>query len=158
MQRHDAVSRYVAAKLRGKGYVVQKEPRIQTEEGLRKPDIVAFKEPTALVVDAQVVGEQFDLRRAHITKRDYYSQHAGISAYVRSLWPNATIVYTTATLNMKGVWAKEAATDLTTWGLVKQDLKTVSSQVLIGGLACWRMFNNTTSVSTPRRPPREGIG
>ena len=66
VQRHDAVSRYVATKLRGKGYVVQKEPRIQTEDGLRKPDIVAYKEPTALVVDAQVVGEQFDLRRDHI--------------------------------------------------------------------------------------------
>ena len=51
-QRHDAVSRYVAAKLREKGYVVHKEPRIQTEDGLRKPDIVAFKEPMALVVDA----------------------------------------------------------------------------------------------------------
>ena len=74
-----------------------------------------------------------------------------------SLWPNATIVYTKATLNMKGVWAKQAATDLTAWGLVKQDLKTVSTQVLICGLACWRMFNNTTSVSTQRRTPREGI-
>ena len=77
---------------------------------------------------------------------------------MHSLWPNATIVYTTATLNMKGVCAKEAATDLTTWGLAKQDLKVVLTQVLIEGLACWRMFNNTTSVSTQRRPPREGTG
>lgn len=82
IERHDAVSSYVALRLQNQSFVVQQEPHIQTDEGLRKPDIVAFSEQTVLVMDAQVVNKQFDLRRAHHNKANYYKQNPGIATYV----------------------------------------------------------------------------
>lgn len=47
---------------------------MHTHVGLRKPDLVAKKADTALVIDAYVMGEQSDLTRAHERKCVYYRE------------------------------------------------------------------------------------
>lgn len=51
IKRHDAIVQYVRRNLEKKEYKVDIEPRILTDEGMRKPDIVAMKGTTAMVVD-----------------------------------------------------------------------------------------------------------
>ena len=156
MRRHNAVSSYISRKLRNQGFTVQEEPQINTVEGLRKPDILAVKQELVLVVDSQVVGGQFDLRRAHNNKKNYYARNPGVTAYIHRAVTNTRIVFTTATLNWKGIWCSKSSDQLMTWCLSQKDIKTISSSVLIGGHAGWVMFNNTTT--TQPSLPRQGVG
>lgn len=63
---------YVCRTLETQDYQVSVEPKLKTNAGLRKPDIVAKLETTAFVIDAQVVNDQIDLDAAHNNKVDYY--------------------------------------------------------------------------------------
>ena len=67
--RHDAVLSYLGRNLRRQGFEVQEEPHYRTQEGLRKPDIVATMGTLRLVIDAQIVDEQSDLEN-----QDYQNQ------------------------------------------------------------------------------------
>lgn len=109
IKRHDAIAKYVTKKLEGKGFTVLKEPRINTEEGLRKPDIVAYKEEKAYVIDAQVINDQFDLNRAHENKKLKY---ASIAARIRELTNSAVVNFGSITLSWKGVWSARSLQDL----------------------------------------------
>lgn len=157
IRRHDAVTKYVAQRLRDHGSIVFHEPRINTSEGLRKPDLLAIKDLHAIVVDAQVISEQFHLRTAHNNKIRKYQQNLDVTAYIcreYGILPQ-NIVFTSATLNWKGVWDSNSASDLRGWGFVQRDIKTVSSRVLVGGLAAFKIYNAVTSHLTRNRT---GIG
>jgi len=66
----------------------------------------------------------------------------------------AEVIITPATLSWRGMWGRESATELTKLGLVKRsDLKILSTRVLIGGLAEYRLFNFSTSLGW-----RTGVG
>ena len=82
IRRHEAVASCVSQRFKDKAYTVLLEPRITTAEVLRKPDIVAIKGRYAAVIDAQVVGEQFNLRTAHRKKSNYYQNNPGIAGYL----------------------------------------------------------------------------
>ncbi|KMQ85019.1 reverse transcriptase [Lasius niger] len=73
INRHDTVVSVIARALETTGYEVHVEPKIQTDIGMRKPDIVAKLEVTALIIDAQVVNDQISLDGAHARKIDYYN-------------------------------------------------------------------------------------
>ena len=70
--RLTTVTKFVALRLRNQSYLIIEETRLKTSEGLRRPDILASKDDWVLIVDTQVVGEQFDLRTAHCNKIRYY--------------------------------------------------------------------------------------
>ena len=55
---------YLGRKLQRQGFEVQEKPHYRTQEGLRKPDIVATMGILGLVIYAQIVGEQSNLGRA----------------------------------------------------------------------------------------------
>lgn len=64
------------------------------------------------------------------------------------------VVVTSATLSWKGVWRQESAAELAKLGFVKNgDRKILSTRVLIGGLAEYRVFNAVTSLGW-----RVGVG
>ena len=103
IRRHDAVVSYVARRFKDEGATVHLELRIETTEGLRKPDIIAIKGRYAIVVDAQVVGGQFNLRTAHRNKDKYYQNNPGIPNYVMREYeiPRLKINFGSVTLNWK---------------------------------------------------------
>lgn len=152
VKRHNAVCNYIAKKLRKKGYVVDKEPKMQTAEGLRKPDIVATLGSTSIIVDAQVLGEQVNLDEANQKKIDYYSKNRSLQENIMVKYSSDTVITTAATFSWRGLWSKSSAAELQRRGIIlKSDLKILSSRVLIGGIACFNLFNCTTSI-------RRGIG
>lgn len=63
IKRHEVLVRYLERGMRQRGWEVEVEPHIPTDEGLRKRDLIARKanEP-AIVIDALVVGTGTDLR------------------------------------------------------------------------------------------------
>ena len=78
IDRHDAVLSYLGRNLRRHGFEVQEEPHYRTQEGLRRPDIVATMGILGLVIDAQIVGEQSDLERARTAKIRKYTDNPDI--------------------------------------------------------------------------------
>lgn len=157
ISRHNAVASYVHRALQMKCDLVEEEPHLKTPLGLRKPDLVAIKGTTALVVDAQVVSEQTDLNLAHERKKRYYQDSAHRTLLER--YPAVTDVkYTSATLSWRGIWSQGSAEELVKLGVLKSDeLKIVATRTLIGGLNAFRIFNSTTSTRR-RGTPRTGIG
>lgn len=144
INRHDAVAAYVAQKLEKKDYVVHVEPRIETPEGIRKPDLVAVRGNMALVIDAQVVNDQINLNDAHKKKVEYYSR---ITGQVRSKYKVSIIIVTSITLSWRGLWSDKSAGELIRHGVIHTgSLKVISSRAIIGGVAAFNMFNRTTVV------------
>lgn len=153
IRRHDAILAYLERGIRSSGYDIHREPRYTTAAGLRKPDMVAVMGRTAVVVDAQVVGEQLDLHMAHRRKVDYYSE-PGIIEAIKRQHQVTNVKVTSATLSWKGVWSPSSASELRQLGLMRaSDTKIVSTRVLIGGLAAYRVFSTSTSVGW-----RAGVG
>ncbi|GBL82829.1 hypothetical protein AVEN_106355-1 [Araneus ventricosus] len=65
---------YISRSLQQKGFQVTEEPIYPLYAGTLKPDMVAFKNKTALVLDAQVVGASVELDSAHTPKTIKYTQ------------------------------------------------------------------------------------
>lgn len=108
--RHDALVTYVQRSLKKTWEIVEKEPHIKTSKGLRKPDLVAKKGETVMVVDAQVVGEQTDLQAAHERKVEYY--RSSLDDLMRTRMAAQEIKYTSITLSCRGIWCSRSAKDL----------------------------------------------
>lgn len=71
VKRHDALVRYLAI-IQPEGASVVVEPRLRTNESIRKPDLLISINNTMIVVNAQIVGGQQDLGLAHRRKSAYY--------------------------------------------------------------------------------------
>lgn len=154
VDRHNSAAKYLANKMRSKGYRVWEEPVLRTNEGLRKPDIVAELGGTALVVDAQIINDQYSADTAHQNKIAYYRPH---EEHIKQLTGASSVHFGSCTITWRGVWSKKSADDLRSLGiLMAGDMKVMSSRVLIGGWICYKIFNRSTLVR--RGPPRSGVG
>lgn len=149
IKRHNAVASYVARGLRRQEYEVEEEPRIQTDQGLRKPDIAAKQGRTLLLIDAQVVNDQIDLDTAHRNKVSYYSP---MEELLKEKYQVADVRFTSITVSWRGVWSGRSAEELIDLGILrKKELKIISSRAIIGGLASFHVFNKSTTTSTRMR-------
>ncbi|CAL7932866.1 unnamed protein product [Xylocopa violacea] len=153
--RHNAIAAYVKRALAKNYKNVVEEPHIRTPSGLRKPDLVAMRDKTVLVIDAQVVGEQSDLARAHEAKKTYYRE--SIHRELAEKYNTSDIKYTSVTISCRGIWSKQSAEDLIDLKVLnKKDLKVLSSRALIGGLNAYWMFGKTTARRS--KTPKIGVG
>ncbi|CAL7932921.1 unnamed protein product [Xylocopa violacea] len=153
--RHNAIAAYVKRALAKKYKNVVEEPHIRTPSGLRKPDLVAMRDNTVLVIDAQVVGEQSDLARAHEAKKTYYRE--SIHRELAEKYNTSDIKYSSVTISCRGIWSKQSAEDLIDLKVLnKKDLKVLSSRALIGGLNAYWMFGKTTARRS--KTPKIGVG
>lgn len=153
IRRHDAVLNYVERKICSGGYKVEREPRYMTALGLRKPDIVATLGQTAVILDAQVVSEQTNLNEAHTRKINYYKEQSLVEE-VKARNNVSNVIVMSATMSWRGVWSPSSAEALREIGFANgNDLKVMSTRVLIGNLIEFKIFNATTSVRW-----RTGIG
>ncbi|CAK9834488.1 Retrovirus-related Pol polyprotein from type-2 retrotransposable element R2DM [Anthophora retusa] len=155
VQRHNAIAKYIARSLRQKSNMVEEEPRISTDEGYRKPDIVAKIGNEAIVIDAQVVGEQQNLNQAHQRKIDYYKRNNTLIQQVKERHGVDVVVFETVTVSARGVWSSHSADGLLMRKIIKKkELKIISTRALVGGLHAFRIFNATTNMAWSRK----GIG
>lgn len=153
VKRHDAVLAYLQRRIKRSGYTVHTEPHIPTAVGIRKPDIVAILGHTGIIVDAQVVSEQTDLYQAHRRKVQYYEEPS-LTEKIKTTYGVTNVIVASVTLSWKGVWGAASASQLKLLGFVtNNDLKIISTRVLIGDIAQFRTFNAVTTMHW-----RTGIG
>lgn len=98
IKRHDAIASYVCRSLEVQGYKVAVEPKINTDAGVRKPDIIGKLGMTALILDAQVVNDQIDLNNAHNRKVEYYK---AIDNLVKEKYDVRNVILSSITLSWR---------------------------------------------------------
>ncbi|CAL7932959.1 unnamed protein product [Xylocopa violacea] len=153
VRRHDAIVAYISRNMKRQGYTVSEEPTFSSEEGTRKPDLVATMGRTTIVVDAQVVSEQTDLNMAHKRKVEYYSKNTSLLRNIGRREQSTDVQVLSATLSWRGIWSSKSAEDLIRLGLLqKKELKILSTRALIGTIAAFNMFSRVTTVR------RVGVG
>ena len=156
IDRHNAVASYVKRSLEKTYEVVEEEPHFNTEQSLRKPDLIAVKGGKALVIDAQVVNEHVSPEMAH---REKAAKYRGLEGGIRERFGVREVSFTTVTLLYRGVWSQKSAQNLVENKVLKKgELKIISTRVLVGGLASFWKFMKSTSTARARRTNRMGVG
>lgn len=149
IKRHDANASYIARSADNRGYTVHREPCFNTSGGVLKPDLVLYSPDRTIVVDVQVITDQFPLSQAHQNKRSKYSI---LEDQLKDLRPGG-VPLTSCTLNWRGNMAIGSFTELVGFGIKKKDIKIISTRALLGGGIIWRCFRNMMS-----KRPKKGIG
>lgn len=163
IKRHDSVAQYVGKKLQENNYIVEREPKIRTPQGLRKPDIVASRNGISFVLDAQIISDKYDQDSADSEKIAKYASDKDLLQSIRARYQTTTIKVFGITLNNRGVWSSQSANNLVANGIIKRDdLKIISSRTIIGGILSFSRFNERTyvrpSVATTSAAERAGVG
>ncbi|KAG8173760.1 hypothetical protein JTE90_013154 [Oedothorax gibbosus] len=144
--RHDHIVNNIKAHLEQKGCQVFNEPIFDTPVGKRKPDIIAIRQGSALVIDAQIVGDSVDLNRAHRRKVNYYADNVTLVDGIKALYGVDVVRFYSTTLNWRGVWSQESLKPLLDERVIPRSMiPSLPTKVLIGGLACFNFFCKSTS-------------
>lgn len=142
IRRHDVMVRYVAKRLREKGWTVTEEKRFKTAVGTRIPDLVCQRDQQRAILDVQVVNTRISLSDAHLAKTAKYMEPSLLEQVGGNLRPLVSSV----TLSYRGVWASESAKTLTDLGLGRNDFKVLSVRCLQGGMRGFRLHQKSTRV------------
>lgn len=150
--RHNAVVNYVKRALEKHHSTVEAEPIFKTNQGTRKPDLIAIHDNRAILLDAQVVSGSSDLGLAHKRKIQY---HQDLMEPIKVRYNATDVMVNTITLNNRGIWHGRSANFLVTENILKKDeLKIISTRVLVSGLMRFGRWTKCTSY----KHVREGIG
>lgn len=150
IQRHNAVAKHISKKLLEMGWTVEEEPRIHTESGLRKPDIVACKNGEGVIVDVQVVSGQRPLDLAHTEKRTKYGNHGELVVKVAGKLgiSVSNVRATSCTVSWRGVWSPGSFKQLKELlGLKEDALNIIPIMVIRGSHMNWSRFNTMTTTT-----------
>lgn len=147
--RHNRVVDILDDALSRKGFAITKERRLpsSTLTPIRRlqPDLIAVKDDTAIVMDAQVV-YGYNVDTYHITKARRYRDIQGFDDDVRARHAVAHVRHVPCTITYRGAWANESVRELVLLGLTDTDLHWIVTSVLRGSWMCWRSFT-TAGVS-----------
>jgi len=134
IERHNRIVALVATRLRAKGYLVAEEDPIPTSAGIRRPDLVAYKEGrAATVIDVTIVSDAARLSAEHKRKVLYYDSpdiRKHVSAYSRVAVPRIT--FSSVTLNWRGALCPESDKTLTSLGFSKAEKELMSVRTVEG--------------------------
>lgn len=142
IRRHDVLVRYVAKRLREKGWQVMEEQRFKTAVGTRIPDLVCKRDKERVLLDAQVVGTRVSLSDAHLAKTAKYME----PSLLQQVGEGLRTLVSSITLSFRGGWARESAKTLVDLGLGRNDLKVLSVRCLQGGMRGFWVHQKTTRV------------
>lgn len=157
IKRHDAVCKTLADHLRAHGVEVHTEPRLRTEEGLKKPDLLVKTGSKGFIVDAQIVTGAAPLDGSHKRKVEKYNtSHVKEAAATILGLPPDSMAVTSCTLSWRGVWSGASAESLrTNLGVPLGLLSGITTRVMQGSHTNWTRWGQMTS----RAPQvREGVG
>lgn len=128
IERHNAITNYVNRALNIKNYSkVEEEP---PSPRLKDYGNQISLQLTALVLDAQVVGEHINVDVAHTTKSEKYKD---LREMIKKRYNVESVEFSSITLNYRGVWSSLSAKDLCEkWKILKkQEIKILSSRAAI---------------------------
>ncbi|KAH8030322.1 hypothetical protein HPB51_006754 [Rhipicephalus microplus] len=147
IERHDGIVRYLASRLKEKGWSVLQEPHYRTSQGTKIPDLVIHRDQQSVVLDVQVVGTRVALSDAYEMKRNKYL----FPELTKQVNPHSSPIVAAVTMSYRGTWARESVNILTDVGLGRNDLKMLSIRCMQGGLRAFSVHQKSTVV----RPHRQ---
>lgn len=109
--RHNAIVKLMSSALKNRANGVHVEPRFNSMEGLRIPDLIAVKGGHAWVMDVQVVKDD-KLDQYHATKRSKYQSCRGLDELIMRRYLCARVTHLPITVSYKGVIQCETASVL----------------------------------------------
>lgn len=122
----------------------------ETRQSIRnlKPDLVIYNPDRLVLVDVQVINDQFSFEEAHKNKVSEYQclRDRFMSFVLRPVGFQCS----TLTVNWRGVFAEPSCKELVDLGVIKKDdIKILASRTFIGAIHIHRVFQYMTS--TKRR-------
>ncbi|KAJ8706459.1 hypothetical protein PYW07_012537 [Mythimna separata] len=149
IELHNCIADVISSAMKNKGWTVVQQPHVRTAVGLRKPDIIAYRNGVGVIVDAQVISGQRDLDGLHREKRNKYGNHDELVekvAGILGLPCKGSVHSTSCTLSWRGVWSLASYRELKRFvGLDEGVLAGVPSLVLRGSHMNWGRFNRHPS-------------
>lgn len=142
--RHDAVVKFMASCLREKGFVVHVEPRFITQEGLRKPDLVAIKDNKAILIDPQITAGS-NLLRDYRQKLQKYQAVRGLADLVKNQFAVEDVQYAATTISYRGIWHPASYQELKQLRLTEKSLSKITWLVMRGSWLNWTRFQQLTT-------------
>ena len=145
-RRHDSVVELVDKLLRKHGFETEIEPSIRTAAGIRKPDIVAWREGAcAIVTDVTIVSDMESLDYCHSLKVTYYNVPE-IRAWVsqKANINSAEIRFSAVAINWRGAISKLSSKDLKDHGIPVAEQVCLAARVVERGYHTWVFSRKST--------------
>ena len=152
VKRHDRILGELKKILTKAGFIVAVEPRFHTSLGLRKPDLVVYKQgERAAVVDVTITSDMYtDPDTPHWSKCEYYGTPEIVEEVTRLAGIEPT--FSSVTISWRGVWAPASARDMIELGMSKRDIQLLSVITVEWGCAIHRLFQTSTHRGNIRPP------
>lgn len=150
IKRHDCVVDKLSDFLKSRdGVNVFKEPKLKTQIGMRKPDLIIVKNQKATVIDVQIVSGR-SMERDHATKVAKYQHIVGIDDVIKQRFRGHfvhTVEFHAVTISYKGVIEKDTSKFLKELGINGKLKSWIVMSVLRGAWMNWTLFNRITTMA-----------
>lgn len=150
IRRHDRVVSVLAKGLRNLGYSVTMTPIFKTDDGNRKPDIVAVKDGKVFVIDPTICGESVNPDIVHKGKVDKYNK-PDILKTLEERHVGHQIHFGSLTITYRGIVGRESEKFLRSMGVTKATLRRAVLVTLEGTVKCFRWFMMSCEMKPWRR-------
>lgn len=149
--RHNKVVNFMAKALSAKDLVF-KEPRFETTNGLKIPDLIVVRDGIAWVMDVQIVNDD-DMARHHLNKRQKYQMIPGLNSLILQRYDCTKVRHKPITISYKGVIHCETAAVLRIRFAIRETvLHSVSKMTLRGSYSNWASLKARTWTVSRRNP------
>lgn len=143
--RHDRalglIHNAVVRKFGGK-FSVEKEPQLQTQQGLRKPDLILHGGNDAIVIDLHIVGMQ-NMKEARQNKVAKYRDIPGFTKLVQNKYKVGKVSYESITVSYCGIIEKSSRELLRELNFSGRDIFRITTSILRGSWLSWFQFKRT---------------
>ena len=149
MDRHDTILKAIAKHLQQRQFHVAIEPRIPTKDGIRIPDLIAWKEDLAICSDVTISSDIAILNADHLNKTNKYDNN-DIRDWIRLHNPSPEttlkkIYFSAHVWNWRGAIAQKSYDDLIFLGLTKTNIKWLTICVLKKSYQIWQTYTTHTT-------------
>lgn len=151
-ERHDSVNALCGKYLTDAGWTVINEPAIPTLAGIRRPDMLVFKQGVeAFILDTSIVGDNIFTDTAYQRKVDYYNDEDIVKFASRMACCSTDDVHLGAViLNWRGAISRKTSSLLVRLGVPRAQHEILSVRTLEYGYRTWSRFKNCTWVARGR--------
>lgn len=115
IKRHNSLVQYLNRVLTSRNFTVHTEPTFIVNRVKLKPDLVIYSEERVIVIDVQIVNDQYSLLKAHNNKVEKYEC---LRPQLQGLRPGGLHVGS-LTVNWRGVVAERSYNELMALRLLK---------------------------------------
>lgn len=121
---------------------VEKEPNLQTRQGLRKPDLLLHGGGIAAVIDLNIVGKEH-MKEARCNKVAKYRDHPGLSKLIKQRYSVEKVTYFAITISYCGIIERSSRQLLRVLEFTGRDVFRMTTSVLRGSWLSWFRFKRT---------------